>query len=135
MLTKDENILANEIERDALVGANVACFMLGRGDLTAAVMGETFARALPVILRALRRFHVLIAASVNRNGGVRVLLADGNLQDPPRELEQDPIRCARRFSIDSRARHDLCALFFPFVPPHHPPHRPVTPRHGPARPL
>lgn len=87
VLTKDKNIRSNQIEHRALVGAGVACFMLGRGDLSAAVMGETFVRALPVIRRVLRRYEVPIAASVSLTAGLRVLLAEGDWVRPPREYK------------------------------------------------
>jgi hypothetical protein len=87
VLTKDKNIRSNQIEYRALVGARVACFMLGRGDLSAAVMGETFVRALPVIRRVLRRYEVPVAASLSLAGGLRVLLAEGALVTPPKEYK------------------------------------------------
>jgi hypothetical protein len=40
VLTKDKNIRVNALERLALVRANVACIMLGRGDLTASAMAQ-----------------------------------------------------------------------------------------------
>ncbi|KYF79985.1 hypothetical protein BE17_24600 [Sorangium cellulosum] len=86
VLTKDKNIRSNHLEHVALVQANVACFMLGRGDLTAAAMGKIFVEALPVIKRALRRFDVPLAASLSARGGLRVLLAAGKWLQPPKEL-------------------------------------------------
>lgn len=56
VLTKDKNIRVNALERIALVRANVACIMLGRGDLTATAMAQVFVDALPLIQRVLRRF-------------------------------------------------------------------------------
>lgn len=87
VLTKDKNIRANELERTALVHANVACFMLGRGDLSGTAMGALFVQALPRIRKALRRFAVPLVASVSAAGGVRVLLAEGNWLAPPKELK------------------------------------------------
>jgi hypothetical protein len=87
VLTKDKNIRVNAIERIALVQAQVACFMLGRGDLTGAAMGKAFVDALPRIRRVLRRYDVPLAASVNARGGVRVLLADGTWLDPPKDVK------------------------------------------------
>lgn len=56
VLTKDKNIRSNQLEHVALVRANVACFMLGRGDLKAEAMGKIFIAALPMMKRVLRRF-------------------------------------------------------------------------------
>lgn len=61
--------------------------MLGRGDLSAAIMGETFVNALPTIRRALRRFDVPLVASVSRGGGLRVLMVDGELLATAKELD------------------------------------------------
>lgn len=86
ILTKDKDIRRNEIERVAIVRARAACFMLGRGDLSAPRMGRTFVAALPRMRRALRRFGLPLAASVNLAGELRMLLADGEWLDPPKEI-------------------------------------------------
>lgn len=87
VLTKDKNIRLNELERVALIRANVACIMLGRGDLTAAAMARVFIDALPLIQRVLRRFPVPLAASLSSGKSLRVLLADGEWLKPPREIK------------------------------------------------
>ncbi len=87
VLTKDKNIRSNQLEHVALVRANVACFMLGRGDLQAAAMGKIFVDALPIIKRVMRRFEVPVAASLSAGGNVRVLLAAGKWLTPPKELK------------------------------------------------
>lgn len=86
VLTKDKNIRRNDLERLAIVNANVACFMLGRGDVTAATMGQTFVSTLPAIRSVLRRFHIPLAASVSVSGQVRVLLAGGAWLNPPKDV-------------------------------------------------
>jgi predicted nuclease of predicted toxin-antitoxin system len=86
ILTKDKDIRRNEIERVAILRARAACFMLGRGDLSAFTMGRTLIAALPRMRRALRRFGLPLAASVNLAGELRVLLADGQWLAPPREI-------------------------------------------------
>jgi len=87
VLTKDKNIRSNQLEHVALVRANVACFMLGRGDLSAAAMGKIFIDALPVMRRVLRRFEVPLAASLSAGGLMRVLLAGGKWMNPPKEYK------------------------------------------------
>ena len=87
VLTKDKDIRRNRLEHLALVRANVACFMLGRGDLKASTMGEIFVSALPRMRRVLRRYEVAIAASIGASGAMRVLLVDGVWLDPPRDVK------------------------------------------------
>ncbi|WP_437546792.1 hypothetical protein WME97_43445 [Sorangium sp. So ce367] len=87
VLTKDKNIRVNALERLALVCANVACIMLGRGDLTAPAMAQVFVEALPLIQRVLRRFGLPLAASLSSGKSLRVLLADGEWLKPPKELK------------------------------------------------
>lgn len=87
VLTKDKNIRSNHLEQVALVKANVACFMLSRGDLTAPVVGKVFVDSLPQIRRALRRFEVPVAATLSSGGSLRVLLAVGKWLVPPKELK------------------------------------------------
>jgi hypothetical protein len=87
VLTKDKNIRSNQLEHVALVRANVACFMLGRGDLSAAAMGKIFIDALPTMRRVLRRFEVPLAASLSAGGLIRVLLAAGKWMNPPKEYK------------------------------------------------
>ncbi|WP_437876079.1 hypothetical protein [Sorangium sp. So ce513] len=87
VLTKDKNIRVNALERLALLRANVACIMLGRGDLTAPAMAQIFIDALPLIQRVLRRFALPLAVSLSSGKSVRVLLADGEWLKPPKELK------------------------------------------------
>ena len=87
VVTKDKNIRHNQIEHVALVRARVACFMLGRGDLTALSMAAIFVAALPRIRRVLRRFDVPVAASLGVGGTMKVLLADGVWLKPPKEIK------------------------------------------------
>jgi hypothetical protein len=71
----------------ALLEANVACFMLGRGDLSANQMASALLAALPRFHRVLRRFDVPLAASVTATGHVSLLMAHGRLLDPPRQVK------------------------------------------------
>lgn len=82
VLTKDKNVRRNELELAAILQARVACFMLGRGDVTAEKMGKTFIEALPKIRKTLRRFRAPIAASLSMGGQLRVLIADGKWLEP-----------------------------------------------------
>lgn len=86
VLTKDKDIRRNALEYRAILEAKAACFMLGRGDLSAATMSTVFVQALPLIRRALRRFHVPLAASLSAGGHMRVLLGAGRWIEPPKDL-------------------------------------------------
>ena len=77
VLTKDARIRTNVLERSALLSANVAAFMLGRGDLRGAEMARAFVRALPRMKTVLRRWELPLIAAVSMEGGVVVLYADG----------------------------------------------------------
>lgn len=87
VLTKDKNIRRNELERIAIVQSHASVFMLGRGDLTAETMARIFIEALPSMRRALRRFGPALVVSVTALGHARVLMAEGKLLQPPRELK------------------------------------------------
>ncbi len=87
VLTKDKNIRSNHLELRALLDAEVACVMLGHGNLTAAAMGMLFADNLRRIERVLRRFHVPLVASLSSGGSLRVLLASGEWLEPPKEIK------------------------------------------------
>jgi len=87
ILTKDTNLRRNEVERVAIVEACATVFTLGRGDLDAEGMAQTFIAALPVIRRALRRFPPALFATVTRSGAVSVHLADGETLKPPKQLK------------------------------------------------
>ncbi|HSQ67020.1 MAG TPA: hypothetical protein VLM85_27570 [Polyangiaceae bacterium] len=56
VLTKDARIRTNALEREALLSAGVAAFMLGRGDVTGSAMAAAFVAALPRIKKVLRRW-------------------------------------------------------------------------------
>jgi hypothetical protein len=86
VLAKDKAVRRNELERLATVSAQVACFSLGSGELDGRTMAAAFLAALSRIEKVLRRYHVPITASVNKNGGVRVLMEGGSWLNPPRDV-------------------------------------------------
>jgi hypothetical protein len=69
VLTKDARIRTNALEREALLFANVAAFMLGRGDMKGPHMAATFLIGLPRMTRVLRRWDVPLIATVTAVGG------------------------------------------------------------------
>jgi hypothetical protein len=77
VLTKDARIRTNALERDALMTAKVAAFMLGRGDSSGPTMARAFVAALPRIKTTLRRYDVPLVGVVSIVGNVSVLYANG----------------------------------------------------------
>jgi hypothetical protein len=68
VLTKDEAIRRNPLERQALEAGRVAAFFLYRGDLTGAAAGRMFVLALPRIRRLLLDYGRPLLAVVQGNG-------------------------------------------------------------------
>lgn len=86
VLSKDDRIRLNEVERSALVEAGVAAFFLNRGDLTGPQMASVFVKALPAMKRALRRFPVPFIARISAHGEVSVLESAGTKFKPPKQI-------------------------------------------------
>lgn len=84
VLTKDARIRTNAIERGTLLSANVAAFMLGRGDMKGPQMAATFIAALPRMTRVLRRWDLPLVATVTAFGAVSVLFGNGVRLQPAR---------------------------------------------------
>jgi predicted nuclease of predicted toxin-antitoxin system len=85
-VTKDKNIRRNDLERRALIDANVACFMVGRGDLSGETIAALFITSLSRVRRVLRRFEVPLAASISLEGPIRVLMEGGRVPEKPKEI-------------------------------------------------
>jgi hypothetical protein len=73
VLTKDERIRYRPAERDALVAARVAAFILTARKMTGSEMARSLVAALPHMRRALERHQRPLIATVDRRGKVRVL--------------------------------------------------------------
>lgn len=84
VLTKDIRIRTNANEREALLGARVALFALGRGDLSGSRMSEIFCAALARIRVVLDQYGVPIVATISAEVVVTVRTANGRDLDPPR---------------------------------------------------
>ena len=87
VLTKDARIRTNSLERETLLAANVAAFMLGRGDMKGPQMAATFLAAVPRMSRVLRRWDLPIVATVTAAGAVSVLYAHGVRLHPARLMK------------------------------------------------
>lgn len=86
VLSKDDRIRLNEVERSALVEAGVAAFFLSRRDLTGPQMASLFIKALPAMKRALRRFQVPFIARISATGEVSVFESAGVRFKPPKQI-------------------------------------------------
>ena len=87
VLSKDDRIRRNPVERQALLTAGVAAFFLGRSDLRGDQMATTFVAALPAMKKALRRFALPFIAGVSVAGDVHVFESDGERHSPPKRLK------------------------------------------------
>jgi hypothetical protein len=87
VLSKDKAVRRNAVERFAIIDAGVAVFSLGNGNLGAEQMARAFIAGRARMERVLRRFDPPLTASVTVEGHVRVLLADGALLAPPRDIK------------------------------------------------
>jgi len=86
VVSKDDRIRLNEVERMALAEAGVAAFFLGRSDLTGPQMAGALITALPAMKRALRRFHVPFVARISVDGDVSVFESAGKKFNPTKRI-------------------------------------------------
>ena len=86
VLSKDDRIRLNEVERTALTQAGVAAFFLGRSDLTGPQMASAIVTALPAMRRALRRFDVPFIARISLDGDVSVFESAGRRFCPAKRI-------------------------------------------------
>ena len=73
VLSKDKAIRKRRIEREALLNANVAAFILTSGNLTGEEMGKIFVRARSRMLRCLSKYQRPFMAAVTRDGKVKLI--------------------------------------------------------------
>ncbi len=81
VLTKDRRIRYRGPEREALLRAHVAAFVLTAGNLTGEDMAEVFRKALPAMHRLTTRHPPPFIASIRRSGSVSMLLAGRRTSD------------------------------------------------------
>jgi hypothetical protein len=86
VVSKDDRIRLNEVERMALTEAGVAAFFLGRSDLTGPQMARAIVTALPAMRRALRRFDVPFTARISLDGDVSVFESVGKRFSPAKRV-------------------------------------------------
>jgi hypothetical protein len=73
VLTKDSRIRRHPLELQALLGANVAAFMVTATDLTGADMGRLLAAAIPKLTTLIRSRARPFIATITRQGQVTII--------------------------------------------------------------
>ena len=73
MLTKDTRIRYRPLEKEALINAEVAAFVVTGGNLTGDEMATIFVKAMPKIERVLSEQKRPFIARITRGGTVSVL--------------------------------------------------------------
>jgi hypothetical protein len=87
VLTKDVVIRRDSLQRRVLLSADVAAFVLARGDVSGPVMAAAFVMALPRMHKALRRFDVPFIASVTVAGDVSLVHTGAGPVTPHKRLK------------------------------------------------
>jgi predicted nuclease of predicted toxin-antitoxin system len=72
VLSKDKKIRTRRLEREALLNANVAAFILTSGRITGEDMGRAFVKAHSLMLKFLSEHQRPFIAAVTRDGEVKL---------------------------------------------------------------
>jgi len=78
-LTRDRNFDKNQIELKALYNSGTASFVLTGSQMTGQQMADAFVRAMPAILRCLKKFRRPFVARVTRAGNVKIHLTSSGI--------------------------------------------------------
>jgi len=76
VLTKDQHIRINRLERGRLLAAGVKAFVLTAGEVSGPEMASLFVGALAAITRLARRTGPGFIATVSKTGHVRLILPE-----------------------------------------------------------
>jgi predicted nuclease of predicted toxin-antitoxin system len=87
ILTKDKEIQRRPNEQAALISAHTAVFVLVKGGLTTAKIGEALTRALPAMRKATRRYQPPLLGRIGADGAVTVAWASGERFVPPKPVK------------------------------------------------
>lgn len=74
VLTKDQKIRYRQLEREALLNANLKVFCFMSGNVTFPEMASIVAQALPAILKTAQKFPPPFIAGIYKDGSVRIIL-------------------------------------------------------------
>jgi hypothetical protein len=105
-VTKDKNIRRNDLERRALIDANVACFMVGRGDLSGETIAALFITSLSRVRRVLRRFEVPLAASISLKVRSACSWRGAEFRRNPRKFDSGPTRAGTNWPCREGLSHE-----------------------------
>ena len=89
VLSKDNNIRKRELERRAMIEANVSAFWLGRADISGAEIAAIFRAAIPKINSALDSASGPVRGIIHRDA--TIVLLDDNLSVPSSRGGHQPI--------------------------------------------
>jgi hypothetical protein len=90
VLSKDKAIKRNALEKQAIVDAQAAVFVLSGRDLTAETMLAAFLGAMRKIERVLRRYEPPFVAVVTAESGVSVHYAEHQWFRTPKRVKGTP---------------------------------------------
>jgi hypothetical protein len=79
ILTKDKRISRRPLERQAIINAGAAAFVLTGGDMRGVDVAEAFARALPTMIRCWRKRARPFLATVSAAGAVTMKFGGARL--------------------------------------------------------
>lgn len=77
VLSKDDRIRYRAVEKHALLSAGIAAFFLSRGDLKGVEMAAIVIKAMPRIIRFIKKYRRPFIASISRAGQVSILNTAG----------------------------------------------------------
>ena len=73
VLTEDRHIRDNQVEIEALIASQVACFTLTSANMSGQQMAAAFLAAVPQMKQLLQRFERPFVATVTRTGHVSLI--------------------------------------------------------------
>ena len=73
VLTKDSKLLTNQLELIALLRSGAPTFALRAADMTGDEMATAFVKAMPDMVKFLKKFEPPFLATVTRSGAVSIL--------------------------------------------------------------
>lgn len=85
-LTKDK-LRESPTEREAIKSSGAVVFRLSAAGLKGPELALLIVQAMPLLLRAVRRYRPPILATITAGGMVRVVLGDGEDFRPPKDLK------------------------------------------------
>ena len=77
VLSKADRIRYHAVEKHALLSAGIAVFFLSRGDVKGAEMAAILIKAIPRIIRFIKKYRWPFIASVSGTGQVSMLATTG----------------------------------------------------------